>query len=251
VKAVNLIPNELRGAGGGAPGRTGGAVYVALGALAVALVLVTAWGLAARSVTTKRSDLNKVTAEAVNAEQRAGELEPYQRFADLRKKRAETVASLSRSRFNWPYALREVSRVLPGDVWLSSLQGTVAPGVPLEDAAGGTTTQLRGALSVPAIEIVGCSNTQATVAKYLASLRQIEGVTRVALGASEKTDSQGGGGAGDSDCRQGNPRIPRFEVVVFFERSTATNSQSTGSAPAAAAPAATDSKSTSTEGSGK
>ena len=250
MKAVNLIPNELRGAGSGAPGRTGGAVYVALGALAVVLVLVTAWGLAARSVTTKRSELNKVTAEAVNAEQRAGELEPYQRFADLRKKRAETVASLSRTRFNWPYALREVSRVLPGDVWLSSLQGTVAPGVPLEDAAGGTTTQLRGALSVPAIEITGCSHTQSTVAKYLASLRQIDGVTRVALGASEKTDSQGGGGGGDSDCRQGNPRIPRFEVVVFFEKSTATSSQASGGSAPAAAPAA-DSKSASTSGSGK
>ena len=250
MKAVNLIPNELRGSGGGAPGRTGGAVYIALGALAVALVLVTAWGLAARSVTTKRADLNKVTAEAVNAEQRAGELEPYQRFSELRKKRAETVASLSRSRFNWPYALREVSRVLPGDVWLSSLQGTVAPGVPLEDASSGTTSQLRGALSVPALEIVGCSHTQSTVAKYLASLRQIEGVTRVALAASEKTDSQGGGGANDSDCRQGNPKIPRFEVVVFFEKSTATSSQATGgAAPAPAASA--DTKSGSTQESGK
>jgi Tfp pilus assembly protein PilN len=238
VRAVNLIPNELRGAGGGAPGRSGGAVYVLLGALAAALVMVAVWGLAARTVTNKENELARVTAEAANAEQRAGALAPYQRFADLRAQRAATVAQLSRSRFNWPYALREVSRVLPGDTWLTSLVGTVAPGVMVEDTgSGGVSQTLRQALSVPAIQISGCSMSQSTVARYLASLREIEGVTRVSLASSEKADTQagtsGGGGADGSDCRSGSNRIPKFELVVFFERSTATPSQTPAGAAAA------------------
>ena len=246
MKAVNLIPKELRGAS--APGRTGVGVYVALGVLAAAVVLVTAWGLASRSVTQKQNEVTRVTNEATLAEQRAGELEPYKRFADVRQKRSTTVSSLARSRFNWPFALREVSRVIPSDTWLSSVVGTVSPGVTVEDVTGGESGTLRNLVSSPALEIVGCSTSQDRVAKYLASLRQIDGVTRVSLLSSEKLDTQpgggapsgggGGGGAANSDCRQSNSRIPKFGLVVFFERSTATaSSPVVGAAPATPAPA--------------
>src|SRR3712207_925437 len=117
----------------------------------------------------------------------------------MRVKRVETVTSLSRSRFNWPFALREVSRVLPADVWLTAVTGTVAPGVQLEDSGGGgATAQLRGQLSSPALELVGCSDSQEAVAKYLARLRSIQGVTRVTLAETEKLDVAGtsGGAAG-------------------------------------------------------
>jgi Tfp pilus assembly protein PilN len=246
VKAVNLIPKELRGAGG--PGRTGAGVYVLLGALAVVVVLVSAWTLASRTVTNKQNDLAKVKVEADAAEVRANQLAPYTQFADLRKKRVETVTSLSRSRFNWPYALREVSRVLPAESWLTGVVGTVAPGVPVEDGGTGNTGSLRSQLAVPAIEATGCSTSQKAVARYLAELRRIDGVTRVSLASSEKSDSNGstvaaptdkGGGATGptgSDCRRGNSKIPKFDLVVFFERSTATASGATG-AVAAPAPA--------------
>lgn len=243
MKAVNLIPKDLRGAS--APGRTGIGVYVVLGALAAAVVLVTTWGMASRSVTNKQNEVTRVTNEASLAEQQAGELEPYKRFAELRQKRAETVATLARNRFNWPYALREVSRVLPEDTWLNQLVGTVAPGVTIDDTSGGDTSTLRSQLQVPALELAGCSMSQSKVAKYLAALRQIDGVTRVTLSASEKMDSSGGGasvGASDSDCRQGNSDIPKFGLVVFFERSTATASTAApGAAPVAPSNGATPS----------
>lgn len=234
MRAVNLIPNELRGAGGGNPGRTGSGVYIALGVLAALVVLSTAWALAARGVTTKQNELTRATAEAQAAEARAGALAPYAKFASLAAKRVETVTSLSRSRFNWPYAIREVSRVVPEDVALTSLIGTVAPGVTIDGSGGSGATALRGALSVPAIELSGCTPNQESVAKYLARLRSIDGVTRVSLAASEKADSAGGGGGG-ADCRAGDDQRPKFELVVFFERSTATPARSAAGAPAATA----------------
>jgi len=236
VRAVNLIPDDLRK--GTAGGRTGGAVYVLLGTLAVAVLLVAAWTVAGAKVTDAQNDLTRIQAEAAAAEQRAGQLEPYAKFASMADKRVETVSSLSRSRFNWPYAIREVSRTIPESVWLTQVVGTVAPGVTVNDVATGSTQALRNALAVPAIEIVGCSTGQSGVARYLARLRSVEGVTRVSLATSEKTTDAGGGGATDvgesEDCRQGNAQIPKFEAVVFFERSTASvSAPSAGGAPAA------------------
>jgi Tfp pilus assembly protein PilN len=252
MRAVNLIPPDLRRASGTA-GATGPAAYVLLAVLGVAVVLVAAWGLAARTVAQGEADLAKVGAEANAAEVRAGQLKPYAQFSAMRAKRVETVTSLSRSRFNWPFALREVSRVLPDDVWLSLVVGTVAPGVQLEDAGGGATTPLRNQLAAPAIEVVGCTTNQEQVARFLARLRSIQGVTRVTLAQTEKVDvmantagSGGGGGSGGNgtDCRQGNRKIPKFELIIFFEASTATPAQGTGTTPppAATQPASTTSK---------
>ena len=251
MRAVNLIPQDLRRASGSA-GATGPAVYVLLGVLGVLVVLVAAWGLAARSVAQSRSDLDRVTAEATAAEARAGELKPYAQFRDMRAKRVETVTSLSRSRFNWPFALREVSRVLPRDVWLTQVVGTVAPGVQIEDAGGGTTTPLRSQLASPAIEIVGCTTGQQQVARYLARLRSVQGVTRVSLAQTEKVDvadsptgspggGSGGGGSVSGDCRHGDRKIPQFGLVIFFEASTATQSTGTAASGSTTQPA-TDAK---------
>jgi Tfp pilus assembly protein PilN len=247
MRAVNLIPSDLRRAGG-SPGASGNGVYILLGALGVALVLVATWAVFARSVANAENDLDRVKAEADVAEVRAGQLTAYTKFHEMRVKRVETVTSLSRSRFNWPFALREVSRVLPERVWLTQLTGTVAPGVQIEDGGGGQTAQLRSQISSPAFELVGCTVDQEQVARYLARLRSIQGVTRVTLVGTEKLDidqgskksggSGSGGAASDTDCRQGNIRIPKFELIVFFEGSTAT--PSSGGPPAAATQPAAD-----------
>jgi Tfp pilus assembly protein PilN len=251
MKAVNLIPPDLRRKTGTA-GSTGPAVYILLGALTVAVILVAAWAVVGRSVKNTQNEVAKLQAEATAAEQRAGQLKPYAQFRETRVKRVETVTSLSRSRFNWPFALREVSRVLPDDVWLTAVTGTVAPGVQLEDTGGGgTTAQLRAALNSPALELVGCSDSQEAVAKLLARLRSIQGVTRVTLGESEKLDvaasaggasSSSGSGGTSGDCRQANRKIPKFEVITFFEGSTATPSSGSPGSPAQPADAKGGSK---------
>lgn len=250
MRAVNLIPPDLRRQTG-TPGASGNGVYALLGVLGVAVVLVAAWAMASRSVAQGESDLNRVQAETQAAEARAGQLKPYAAFHETRVKRVETVTSLSRSRFNWPFAIREVSRVLPKEVWLTEVIGTVAPGLTLEGAtATGKTSQLRNALSSPAIEMIGCTTDHQAVARYLARLRSIQGVTRVTLVESEKLDGEsekananaGKSGSGESeegtndDCRRSNITVPRFALIIFFEGSTATLSTggSAGTTPTSA-----------------
>lgn len=218
MRAVNLIPRDQRRGGGGGPGgRTGSAVYIVLGALG-ALVLATAvYTLTGNQVNSRKGEVAKVSQEATSLEQQAAALKPYTQFATLSKSRLETVTSLADSRFNWERAMRDLARALPSDVWLTSLIGTVAPGVTLEGGGGGSTGSLRSAVQSPAIEMVGCTESQSSVSRVMARLRIMRGVERVSLASSEKAEGAGGGGSNATDCRNGNSRFPQFQLVVFFD----------------------------------
>ncbi len=81
--AVNLLPAEERRAAG-AGGRSGGAVYALLGALALGLVLLTSYVMAGNSISSKEDELAAVTVKADQAEQTQQTLAAYTDFASLR-----------------------------------------------------------------------------------------------------------------------------------------------------------------------
>ena len=225
MRAVNLIPAEERRGAGGVAGRSGGGVYILLGGLTLLVLMMGAFLMTSRGLDDKRAELARSKQQADAAEAKASQLSAYTQFAQLRAKRVETVRSLTASRFDWSFALREVSRVVPDDAWLTSLTGTVAPGVNVE--GGGTQTgSLRSGVQAPAIEISGCTTSQSAVATMMARMRLIDGVQRVGLASSEKTDSAtggggaaagGGGGGAGTDCRNGSDRFPKFDLIVFFK----------------------------------
>ena len=224
MRAVNLIPAEERRGAGGVAGRSGGAVYVILGGLTLLVLMMGAYLATGRSLNDKRAELARSKQAADAAEAKASQLSAYTNFAQLRAKRVETVRSLTASRFDWAFALREVSRVVPEDAWLTSLTGTVAPGINV-DGGGTQTGSLRSSVQAPAVEISGCTTSQSAVATMMARMRLIDGVQRVGLASSEKTDSAtggggaavGGGGGAGNDCRNGSDRFPKFDLIVFFK----------------------------------
>ncbi len=227
MKAVNLIPGEERRGGAGGAGRAGMAAHVVLGVLAALVVMLTVHTLAGRQVDEKRAELADTKAKADRFQAEAKRLAAYSDFAAMRAKRLETVTSLAKSRFDWAGALHEVARTIPRNTQLTSLTGTVAPGVAIEGGSG--TDPLRASLPVPAFELKGCTSSQSDVARMMSAMRRIEGVQRVSLSASEKAQTAGAGG-GDEDCRGGSDKVPAFSMTVFFKAKAA--------APAAAAPAA-------------
>lgn len=238
MRAVNLLPSDQRRSGAGAGG--GRASYVVLGALAAVLVGIGAYVLTANQVTDRRAQLAQAGAEATSLERQAAAFKPYREFAQLSQTRVQTVADLARSRFDWERAMRELARALPGDVWLTSLVGTVKPGVNIEGGASqGATGSIRSALPVPAIEMVGCTEGQSQVSRVMARLRTLQGVQRVSLASSEKTESQSGSattdGGSSGDCRNGDARFPQFQIVVFFD-APKTPTGAGAAAPADAAP---------------
>ena len=85
--------------------------------------------------------------------------------------------------------------------------------------AGGQR-RLRGAIQRPAITLSGCARRPAAVARLMARLRNVDGVTRVSLSQLREgraTASQRRRRARREPLRGGRP--PTFELVVFFERS--------------------------------
>jgi Tfp pilus assembly protein PilN len=218
MKAINLIPLEER-RGTTAGGRSGGAVYAVLGALLVLVVMASAYAMSSRDVKSAKSDLARVQAEATATQAQADKLAAYTQFADLRKRRVATVASLAASRFDWPHALHEVSRTIPSNAWLTSLRGTVTPDTSVE----GANDPMRAALPLPAVEIAGCTTTQKNVARMVASMRLIDGVERVSLSSSEKPAGASGDAAqGGDSCSVGNR--PKFSMTVFFHAQAAAGS---------------------------
>lgn len=238
MKAVNLIPADERRGGAQGNGRTGAGVYVILGALGAVVVLLTVAMLAGRHVDAKRAELAQARAETAVHQREVTRLAGFTEFATLRAQREQTVMSLAKSRFNWADALREVARTIPRDTQLVSLTGTVAPGVGVEGGSGGDP--LRASLPVPAFELKGCTGSQADVARLIAAMRRIEGVQRVSLSSSEKTDQGAGGGGGGGaagDCRGGSSQVPAFSMTIFFEAPAAGTTTPAAPAAGATAPA--------------
>lgn len=212
MKAVNLIPPDARKRGRtgkvAVVGRASGA-HVVLAILALAVVMAGSWALTGRQLSEKKSDLAVVEQEARAAEAKVAELAPYKEFAALSSSREETIDQLVKGRFDWSEGLREVARNIPKDVDLTSVVGTASPSA---DVQGGSAGELRGALPNPAVTLVGCARTQGRVGRLLARLRAIDGVQRVTLAKSEKSDSAA---PSESDCRR-NAAMPLFELTVFF-----------------------------------
>lgn len=235
MRAVNLIPTDTprtgavtRLAGGGGPIGS----YVVLAVLAVVLVMAAALAITNKQASDRQSDLARVEREAQAAEAKSNLLKPYAEFTALRAARVETVGGLLDGRFDWAHSLREVARVVPSDVDLTSLVGTVSPTSKVE---GGGGASLRTALPVPAVDLIGCAKSQSHVARLMARLRTIDGAERVTLASSEKADAASGG---EADCRS-TEKMPQFQVTVFYQALDgivpAADAAATTSTPAATA----------------
>jgi Tfp pilus assembly protein PilN len=225
MKAINLLPPDLRGTPKAAaskaavtPEEPGGVgAFVVLGALAACVVALAAYVLTTNTVKDRQATLDAVVAEARSTTARVNQLKPYADFQALAETRIQTITDLASSRFDWEQALRDLSRAVPADVTLAELNGSVG------SAAGGST--VRSAIAAPAIELKGCTTSQKEVARLLARLRAVDGVTRVSLSKSLKPAVTPGGtapvsaapGTAGTLCKGKRP--PQFELVLFFERS--------------------------------
>ena len=223
MKAVNLLPSDLRSspkrgaAVASAVAEPGGlGAFAVLGALALCVVALAAYVVTTNAVKDRTAQLEAATAQVQATTQRVAELKPYADFQALAETRIQTVRDLASARFDWEQALRDISRAVPAGVSLNTLTGSLSGG-----AGGAGGNALRGAIASPAMELAGCTSDQPAVAQLLSRLRNVDGVTRVSLAKSVKSDETASAttvpGQGASGC--GNGRPPAFEVVIFFERS--------------------------------
>jgi Tfp pilus assembly protein PilN len=240
MRPVNLIPPDER-RGDSAPMRTGVLPYVVIGGLAVALLAVIGLAFTSKQISDRKNEVAQLQQQEQQASAKAQSLQAFTDFRTLQESRESTVSSLAQSRFDWQRVLNELARVIPPDVWLVQLAGTVNPAVQLKNSPD---ISIRQGVPGPALELIGCAPSQDSVAGLVSDLENIDGVTRVGVQSSDRpeddgagsTVTSGSGSASNSDCRT-RDFITKFELVVAFDAvPTPGTATSVPSVPSSVAP---------------
>ena len=227
MRAVNLLPPDTRGASkssaelaAGPEAKGGAGAFVVLGVLAACVAGVAGIVVTDNTIKQRNADLEVVAQQQQAMQAQVTKLKPYADFDATAKARVQTVRDLASSRFDWEQTLRDLSRAIPQDVTLRQLTGDISTD------AGGQGGTLRNAISAPAITLNGCTAGQTQVARLMARLRDVDGVTRVSLASSaaEVVETSSDGSALERRLAQpcGTGKRPAFEITMFFEGAAST-----------------------------
>lgn len=231
MRPVNLIPAEDR-AGSRRPMRGGPLAYIIVGALAAAVIGVAVLAVTNNQISDSKAEIAKLEGEKTAVEARAQALDAYTQFHSLREQRLATITSLANSRFDWQRVMRELSVILPSDVWLTNLTGTATPNVSID---GADAISLRGSIPGPALELKGCAVSQDAVAAFVQALKQIDGVTRIGVQSSTLGEDSGGKGgsatSGGANC-QTHAFIAEFQIVAAFDAAPVASEEDAAEVPA-------------------
>jgi Tfp pilus assembly protein PilN len=184
MRAVNLLPRQHVETRRESPNTV--VLVSAIGAAAVVLALVAGVLLANRSVDRQRQSL--ATAQAVLAVTPSHHISAQTnafRSAVLsqRQQRSLALASAIGKRVAWDRILRRFALVLPDDVWLTSLSGSV----PLDSSTTAVTATTPSALppQATALTITGYTYSQVGVARLLERLAVLPDLKNVQLQNSQ------------------------------------------------------------------
>ncbi len=249
MRAVNLIPAEQRGGAPVGAGRSEGGAYAVLALLGGVAILAALYGHARHEVSSRRGQAASLAQQAQQAQAATTQLAPYTSFIALRQARVQAVSQLAGSRFDWAHVFHEFGRVIPSDVSITSLSGTVgatsavsapATSSPTSSAKSSAVTSATPPGTVPTFTLTGCATSQRAVAQTLGRLRLIDGVSAVTLQSSTAASTSGtsSASAGAGGAAGGCPAAdPVFDIQMTFEPlpaaaasapSTAVASDSTG-----------------------
>lgn len=240
MRPVNLIPAEER-RGDQSDLRLGAFTYLLVGGLALLMLGMIAVAFTSKQVSDREAEKQELAVELEEETARAESLRSFSDFRAVQEARTFTVASLAQSRFDWERVIKEFSLILPPDVWLTNMTGTVSPAVSVNNAAEVT---IRDSVPGPALELVGCAPSEEAVAGFVAALEDIDGVTRVGVQESKQPESSadesaaptGSATEGADDCRT-RDFIVQFQIVVAFDAVPTPETATT--APSVPAPAGT------------
>jgi Tfp pilus assembly protein PilN len=220
MRPINLIPPQER-RGSQAPLRSGPLAYIIVGALVLLLAGVTAMVLTGNKISDREGEVATLSSEDATAAAEAEKLASYVSFQTTSEQRVATVQSLADSRFDWERVMRELSLILPSDVWLVELNASASG----EGNSSGSSS-LRGGVAGPALVLEGCSTGQDAVAGFVRALKDIDGVTRVGLESSELGEQEeptteevtgdSNSNASTTDC-QTKSFIAKFNITVAFD----------------------------------
>ena len=195
MKRINLLPPEQRVKAA----RERGLLWaiLILVAIVVALGVVYVWQNG--QVNDKQAELDGLTAQVADEQAKAAALAPYAQIQDTRVAMTATAKGIYDSRVSWATILQEISLVIPENVRLQSLTGTV----PAAMLPGPATPPVAGAVAAvtPDVTFAGATYTHKDVAEFMTRLGLIPQLSNVQLASST------GAAATDASGATGTPTV--------------------------------------------
>jgi Tfp pilus assembly protein PilN len=197
MEAVNLLPaGATRGSRWSVGDRTAAKrvlVGAALAAAVVIVALVAAFVHAHSSVSDKQETLAGLEQQVVVAQAKAAAVQTARANAQARR---VAVTDVNSKRITWEQVLRDLSRVLPANVWLHNLQAQSPTPTATASTATATSTATTATGATPTAFVVsGFTSSQKGVARVIDRLAILPWLSDVSLQQSTRADTATGGKA--------------------------------------------------------
>lgn len=186
MRSVNLLPQTQRRR----PGFTGSRKQIAIAGAVVVVGLMAFWGYSLNSqVSDAKHDVAEATVERDALRQQLGAYQQLQTKQAAQEVRRGAIAGLVSGRTNWERLVRDLSAVMPAQIWLTNLKGETDI-VPAGTAtATATATPATNDATVPkGVHLDGFAYTQKQVALLMARVATVPGVGDPRLTSSEAQD---------------------------------------------------------------
>jgi Tfp pilus assembly protein PilN len=198
MQAVNLLPAGATRSSRWGAGDRGAAKRVLVTAAVVAAVVVAALGAAFvhahSSVADKQETLSGLEQKVVAAQAKAAAVQAARTSAQARR---VAVTDVNSKRITWEQVLRDLSRVLPANVWLQNLQAQSPTPTATASTATATSTAATTATGATptAFVVSGFTSSQKGVARVIDRLAILPWLSDVSLQQSTRADTATGGKA--------------------------------------------------------
>jgi Tfp pilus assembly protein PilN len=188
MRAINLLPSQDTESKAPPVPIIAGCV----GTVVVAAVLAMMFLSASSQVAKQRAALVRLQADYAAIPSPPAPSPVVSAIPQQRQNRSTALATVLGQRVAWDRLLREVSQVVPSDVWLVTLNAqSPSTGPP---ARGASVTPVQG------FTVTGCTYSQDSVARFLSRLALVPDLSGVTLGKSSSSSSSGG--TDTSSCPQ-------------------------------------------------
>ena len=185
MSQVNLLPSDLR-----ERQRVRRQTFgVAAAGVVVLLLVAVFFFLQVMRLRDVESDLEAQRAENAQLEAEVSRLLRFQEILDQLSTRRELLRGILENEVSWSGVLRDLSLVIPSQVWIQDMSGSVTVptgGAPPEAPAGTQPTGLIGS-----IQINGVSLDTPGVALWLTRLEDVQGWANAWLTSATKSDLAG------------------------------------------------------------
>ncbi len=208
MRAVNLLPKDEQDGRSKLPPLP--VLAGCIGTVLVSALIAVMFLSASAGVAAKQRALEQVQAQydAIPAPAPASPV--VSQLPQQRQTRVTALATALGLRIAWDRVLREVSQVVPSDVWLVTLN---AQSPSLAPATTPTTTAQ--ATTPTGFTVTGCTYSQESVARFLARLQVVPDLSGMTLSRSESA----GSGASAGSCPKG---MFNFVLAGNVRRGTAS-----------------------------